>query len=246
MPLLIATIWLIIADIDDEKFPQHLLHSIKEEFKGSIADVITNKKYEAVLKILTKKLENCNELRIIEAKDALKMHLFKEPELQNCFNDRSNQTKLDLNNEDNLKIVVKKLNLLYEKMLRFKHFDERIFFTEKHDSDFSPIKITPFKRQKSLNFEIKKPAAFKRLDYNSGSVSSRSQSTTTTPINNYNFSALSNSNSNLRFINNLNNKIECATPTSRVFMMDNWVSDYIRDFTFEKLHKFNVNIVVIF
>jgi hypothetical protein len=238
LPLLIATIWLIISDIDDEKFPQHLLP--KEDPNEGVG----NKKIEVVMRILCKKLENCSEGRIIELKDTVKLHLFKEMELQGFFTEKGNQCRLNLNNEEMLVAFTNKLNCLYENGLKFKHFDERIFLYESNGHDFSPIKITPFKRQKSLNFEIKKPAAFKKLDY-SGSGGSRSQSTNATPVGRYDFSQMSNSSTNLRFINNINNKIECATPCSRVFMMDKWVSDYIKDYTDEKLIKYTVSIDIL-
>jgi hypothetical protein len=234
LPLLIATTWLIVADIDDEKFPQHLLHSVKDE---NIE--MSNVKHEIVLRILCKRLENCSETRIIEMKDTVKLHLFKEHELQAYFTEKNNQSKFDLNNETMLGELINKLNYVYERTLRFKHFDERIFFYGNNNTDFSPIKLTPFKRQKSLNFEIKKPAAFKKLEYNSN-IESRSQSTNVTPNNRYDFCKVTGSSVNLRLVNHLNNKIECATPCSRVFMMDKWVTEYNKDYTDEKLLKYFV------
>jgi hypothetical protein len=124
------------------------------------------------------------------------------------------------------------LSSIYGNILKYKHFDERIFISSHTSADHSPVKITPFKRQKLFNFPIndmKKPTVFKKLDYSLSSTGSSVTNVNTTP----NMSYTPNTYNNLRY-----NNFENATPCSRVFLMDKWVTDYTLDWTEDKLSHF--------
>jgi hypothetical protein len=137
-----------------------------------------------------------------------------------------------------MNLLTQYLASIYGNTLKYKHFDERIFLKGNASADHSPVKITPFKRQKLFNFpvnDMKKPTVFKKLDYSLSSTgSSVVSNVNTTP----NMSYTPNTYNNLRY-----NHFESATPCSRVFLMDKWVTDYTLDWSEDKLIQYiGVNI----
>jgi hypothetical protein len=231
LPLLLTSLWIVFVDIDNEQFPQNIIQSIEEESMGNIEEMFYIKKNEYVLKSLSKRLENCSETRLIELRDSIKHFISKSRDLEQFMTERT-QTKFNYKFQSMTELN-QRLGLLYGNSLKYKHFDERIFIKGNDSADHSPVKITPFKRQKLFNFPIndmKKPTVFKKLDYSLSSTGSSAVSNAnTTP----NMSYTPNTYNNLRY-----NNFENATPCSRVFLMDKWVTDYTFDWTEDKLSQF--------
>jgi hypothetical protein len=231
LPLLLTSLWIVFVDIDDEQFPQNVIQSIKEECAGNVEEMFYTKKNEYILKSLVKRLENCSEIRLIELRDSIRLFMSKCRDLEGYMVEKT-QTKFNYKMASILQLS-QHLSPIYGNTLKYKHFDERIFITGNTSADHSPVKITPFKRQKLFNFPIndmKKPTVFKKLDYSLSSTSSSiATNVNTTP----NMSYTPNTYSNLRY-----NNFENATPCSRVFLMDKWVTDFTLDWTEEKLTNF--------
>jgi hypothetical protein len=224
----LTTLWIVFVDIEDEQFPQNIIQSIKEESKGNIEEMYYSKKNEYILKSLSKRLENCSESRLIELKDSIRIFMSKSRDFDGYINEKT-QTKFSYKLVS-MNLLSQHLASIYGNTLKYKHFDERIFLTGNTSADHSPVKITPFKRQKLFNFpmnDMKKPTVFKKLDY---SLSSTGTSTVSNVNTTPNMSYTPNTYNNLRY-----NNFENATPCSRVFLMDKWVTDYTLDWSEDKL-----------
>jgi hypothetical protein len=169
--MLIVIISMILSDVDDIRFSQNIIHSIKEQIKrkGEEENQFTFKqnKKEYILNRLCESVKNINLNTLGETRDSVKYMLSKESELKEILTVETNETKYDLSNENSILLIYYKYRDLYANFLKFTIFDERIFLIEKYNTDCSPVKMTPFKRQKvsTIYDGIKKPHAFKALNF---------------------------------------------------------------------------------
>jgi hypothetical protein len=184
--LLIAVISLILVDLDNLIFPQNFMLSIKEELQSEGIKIedendpfLKCKRNERIQELLLKKIQNIQPEKLISLKDMLKREIGKEPQLIRHLTE-INQTKFNLRGETSVNEISSAFKQIYSEFLQLKMFDERLFLEEITYSDCSPVKITPFKRQKLYNFPsqfsvpmsqsgpentIKKPSAFKQLNF---------------------------------------------------------------------------------
>jgi hypothetical protein len=272
IPLLFATICLILGDINFEMFPNRIqtiiLKSLPEKETGTVENTdndsikdyqLKETKNEIIYDTLSKKVkDNIEKSRIIEIKDLIMRNINKEKsfiEEGNYFMTTTTSIKgLNLTNENKILEISKIFNQLYENYLKFNHFDERIFLMEKNNSDSSPMKLTPYKYKKSNSFDyplscgvIKKPNAFRSLF----GVKENTNSSNIMNLN-MNLSSYNNTNNLNNNFGNTNLKetpqkissyLDSLTPCSRVIYMDKWVKDYITGWNGELLLNYNKIIV---
>jgi len=181
--MLISVISIFLMDIEDERFSRSFHSKIDNEVKFissenqnsnfSYEKSFREKKKEFITNILYKKagqrIESISQINQLILNNLRQMSDLKRffIIIENNIIEDSNCKNFNLS-EDNLMSNMHEIfKNEYEKFLKFKHFDERIFLMEKDNSDCSPVKLTPFKRQKIFNqdFNIKKPNAFKTLDF---------------------------------------------------------------------------------
>lgn len=174
--MLITIITMVLVDINNEKFSQVLMTSVRAEVVKSNKELneqnICTHKYEKIMSTLCSQVKmETDQMKFIEIKDSLMLILHKEKALQSFFT-QSNISKLEVDNEKVSSELSDILKELYDNYLRLNYFDERVFLFYNKQTDCSPVKMTPFKRQKLLNNyanEYKQPAAFKALNFDSSS-----------------------------------------------------------------------------
>ncbi len=167
-------------DIEDKRFSNSFYSMIDSEVKSIANEIEINyeetfreKKNEYITNILYKKAgqrnKDIDEFNQLVLKNLREMEEIRRFFINPTFTCEEKKCAKNFNlSDDNLMSSMTEIfKSEYEKYLKFKYFDERIFLMEKDTSDCSPVKLTPFKRQKIINqdFAIKKPAAFKSLDF---------------------------------------------------------------------------------
>jgi hypothetical protein len=175
MLIIITTI--IIVDIDNEKFPQNFIKTLKDELEAQ--DLNTNEftlsqyKYKKIISILCKKINmSSDDIKIIENRNLVLLDLSKDTSIHEFMKNSNTQTKFDINNEFEIYKISDRFNSLYGNYLKFNLFDERLFLIEKNNTDCSPVKVTPFRQQNLFSrnnlvqsITEKQPTAFKNLNF---------------------------------------------------------------------------------
>lgn len=167
-------------DIEDKRFSNSFftmidseVSSISKEREINYEETFREKKREYITNILYKKAGQRNK-DIDEFNQLVLKNLREMAEIRRFFinstitsEEKECAKNFDLFDDNLMNNMTEIFKSEYEKYLKFKYFDERIFLMEKDTSDCSPVKLTPFKRQKIINqdFAIKKPSAFKSLDF---------------------------------------------------------------------------------
>lgn len=142
--MLVTVIQFILEELDEEKFPLDMTNSLSSELK--LSDLILSK--------LSKSYDIINREKYLQMKNKLKEVITDEHDLRNIFTNYENEFKFNLKLEDSITQISSQFNKLYEKLLKVKYFDERVFLLNSKKSDCSPMKFTPFKRQKVSNSDI--------------------------------------------------------------------------------------------
>ena len=166
LPLLLAIISMVLVEIDPEKFPLVFTRNaerannnsdlMEETFSSNISgdELVKQKFSEFITKVLMKKTsENFEKTRLETFQEFIKEDLKKTAILGNfvSFIEEENFFHLRIKEEGDLKAMSEILRLKYEEKLKIKNFDERIFLIDNSTADCSPVKFTPFKRQKLSN-----------------------------------------------------------------------------------------------
>jgi hypothetical protein len=266
--MLIGTISLVLGDIDPEKFPQNLLKSaeneiLEETYSSSNSEensLLRMKLSDLILgKLISKTMDHTELSQYQNIKKLIREMISSEKNLESFMtNPEESQYRIILKEEDNINNIsgmTQVLQFLYQNCLRLKHFDERIFMIKENKPDCSPMKFTPFKRQKITNssennlnnFSIpRRKITFEQPNPRTGEVISVTGQT------NGDFSmvtASTHGNGMKMFgdplkdidIKELSKKISESvkmTPCTRVIVMDKWVKDYIRNWDNQKLVKY--------
>jgi hypothetical protein len=164
LPLLLGTISFILNEIDDEKFPfaftrqaekNNASENSEETYFSNLSgeDLIKNKFRDYITKILMAKTSHFLEkTKLEEIQEFIKNDLKRNSILKNFISfseeEGSNSFYMRISEETHLKEIINILKFNYEKQLKLKHFDERIFLLENSFADCSTVKFTPLKRQK--------------------------------------------------------------------------------------------------
>lgn len=174
-------------DIEDQRFTHSFYTMIDDEVKFILSKTNTDtvsttsyqtlfreKKKEIITSILYKKagqridtISQINQLVLKELKEMSELNKYFLNISNGCIDNCARY--FDLADENVISSMISIFYAHYERFLKFKNFDERIFLMEKTNSDCSPVKLTPFKRQKILSqdFNMKRPTSFKTLDFDS-------------------------------------------------------------------------------
>jgi hypothetical protein len=169
---------MVLTDIDHEKFSQDFIRQIKSNDNYN-EDLFSSLKYNMIVSKLCRQVNNIEieENKLIEIKDSILSMLNREQELQRYKNnDISTMTKFNINDDQTVEAINSVINSIYERFLKIKYFDERLFLMEKRQVDCSPIKFTPFRRQRlfptgnnignsTQQYNQPKPTSFKALNF---------------------------------------------------------------------------------
>jgi hypothetical protein len=142
--MLITVIQFFLEEVEENKFPLDMTSSLNSELK--LRDLILSK--------LNKNLDIIDREKYLKIKNKFREAILDENELRNVFTTVEDEFKLKINLEDSFSLLSLKFNKLYEKLLKIKYFDERVFLLNSKQSDCSPMKFTPFKRQKVSNSDM--------------------------------------------------------------------------------------------
>jgi len=144
--MLVTVIQFILEEVDEKKFPLDMTSQLSSELK--LSDLILSK--------LNKNLDIIDQEKYLKIKNKFKEAILEEHELKNIFTtaEAEDEFKLKINLEDSFTSISLKFNRLYENLLKIKYFDERVFLLNSKQSDCSPMKFTPFKRQKVSNSDM--------------------------------------------------------------------------------------------
>jgi hypothetical protein len=265
LPMLIGTISLVLSDIDPEKFPQDLIKSAEREildetYSSSNSEensILRMKLNDMILgKLISKTMDHTEFSHYEKIKKDIREMISNEKSLEPFMTnpESESQYRIILKEQDNINNIsgmTQVLKNLYQGCLKLKNFDERIFMINENKADCSPMKFTPFKRQKinnsSENSFNNMPLPRRKITFEMPNPRGDHQITQTP--NPGDFSMGSASNGMKMFgdplkgvdIKELSKKISESvkmTPCTRVIVMDKWVKDYIKNWDNEKLIKF--------
>lgn len=183
--MLIVIVTIIIVDIDNDKFPQNFIKSLKEELVSQnqeINEYLLNQiKYNRIKTILCKKVNlSLEDIKIVENRDLILLDIAKDSLLQIFAKNKNTQTKFEINDESEVNKISNQFFAHYENLLKFTVFDERLFLINNNNTDSSPVKVTPFRQQNlferrnfisnvnsnnTTNISDKQPTAFKNLNF---------------------------------------------------------------------------------
>jgi len=142
--MLLTVIQFILEEVEENKFPLDMISLINSEF--NLSDLILSK--------LNKNLDIIDREKYLKIKNKLREAIMEEQELKSIFTTTEDEFRLNIKLEDSFTSISMKFNKLYENLLKIKFFDERVFLLNSKQSDCSPMKFTPFKRQKVSNSDM--------------------------------------------------------------------------------------------
>jgi hypothetical protein len=260
--MLIGVISLILGEIDTEKFPQDLIKTAEKEIldetysssKSEETYLLRLKLNDIILfKLISKTMDHTEASQFDKIKKDVREVIMSEKSLDPFINisESEGHFKIILKEHDNVSNIsgmTSVLKSLYQTCLRLKHFDERIFMINENKADCSPMKFTPFKRQKISNpsenvfdnmliprrkimFEMPNPCLNKmEVPPHYGEMIMGPQNGMKMfgdPLRGIDISELP---------KKISESVK-MTPCTRVIAMDKWVKDYIKNWDNEKLLK---------